>query len=305
MTEPELQNPIFVIGVPRSGTTAFFEHFSRSAELAWMSNYSRMFPSVHAVNLLRPIFDHKLLKMRGNKDQYGTESLFNKLLPRPDEAYEFWNRYAHPEFSRSYLLDTRATSRQIESTRRAVRSLVRYQRKDRFAAKITGPSRIEFLSSIFPDAVFIHVVRDGLAVTHSLLNVGFWRKRGGLTKPWWQGGLDESYVNQWKISNDPAILAALQWKQVIEHARKEASRLPGEQYVEIRYEDYMSNRETLLNALFRDLGLPTVSLTPQSSSGVEKYNKKYLEAWETPYIERLIDVMQPLYSDLGYGESSK
>jgi omega-hydroxy-beta-dihydromenaquinone-9 sulfotransferase len=298
--EPELRKPIFVIGVPRSGTTAFFEDFSRNLELAWMSNYSRMFPRLHAVNLLLNILDHDSLRMRGRKDQYGTKSLFNKVLPRPDEAYQFWNRYAHPEFSVNYLLNTRATPSQIESTRRAVRSLVRYQGKSRFSAKITGPSRIGFLSTIFPDAVFIHIVRDGLAVTHSLLNIHFWQKNGGLESPWWQGGLSENYVNQWKKTKDPAILAALQWKQIIEHAREEATKLRSSQYVEIRYEDYMNSRETLLSALFQKLDLTKDALPPQPAGTVEKYNRKYSGTWDSDYIEILIQAMQPLYSELGY-----
>jgi hypothetical protein len=302
--ESELRRPIFVIGVPRSGTTVFFEDFSSNLELAWMSNYSRMFPSFHAVNLLLPVFEHKFLKLRGRKNQYGTRSLFNKVLPRPDEAYEFWNRYAHPEFSSNYLLNTRATSRQIQSTRRAVRSLVRYQGKSRFSAKITGPSRIGFLSSIFPDAIFINIVRDGLAVTHSLLNISFWQKNGGLENPWWQGGLNENYVNHWKKTKDPGILAALQWKQIIEHAREEATQLQANQYVEIRYEDYMKSRKTLLNTLFDDLDLSTNPFPSQAAGTVEKYNKKYSEAWDSNYIEILIHAMQPLYSDLGYGNEA-
>ena len=61
MTEYELNRPIFVVGMPRSGTTAFFEDFSSHPDLAWMSNYSRMFPGVSMVNGLHRIFDYKLI----------------------------------------------------------------------------------------------------------------------------------------------------------------------------------------------------------------------------------------------------
>ena len=44
-------------------------------------------------------------------------------------------------------------------------------KRNRLLIKITGWSRIGFLDEIFPDARFIHIVRDGRAVASSLLHV--------------------------------------------------------------------------------------------------------------------------------------
>jgi len=40
--------------------------------------------------------------------------------------------------------------------------------------------RIGFLQAIFPDAKFIHIVRDGCAVANSRMNAPFWKGWQGL-----------------------------------------------------------------------------------------------------------------------------
>ena len=73
--------------------------------------------------------------------------------------------------------------------RATVAGVLRYHGKARFAAKLTGPARISYVSSIFPEARFVHVVRDGRAVVQSLMKVEFWGARDRMTRPAWENGL--------------------------------------------------------------------------------------------------------------------
>lgn len=182
-----VRKPVFFIGMPRSGTTIAFEAFARHKDLAWPTNYTALFPRLPQLNSVRRLIDNRRVQLVGRKNQYGRPRFGNRALPVPNEAYEFWNMYGDSRFARDYL-QLRPDERTRNQLTRAVDALVSWQGKKRFAAKLTGPPRIEFLSTVFPDALFVHVVRDGRAVVHSLLNVAFWRQKGGLENRFWSGG---------------------------------------------------------------------------------------------------------------------
>ena len=237
------------------------------------------------------------------KNQYGRLSFFNKFLPRPDESYEFWNTYLGNEFSKSFSPRSDYDSNQIERLRSALYRTAFYQDRRILSAKMTGPARIEFLSAMFPDALFVHVIRDGMSVVHSLLNVGFWKDGGGLVRPWWKGGLGEEDLSIWARSeNNSAVLAALQWKRIVQNARKEAGNLKVGRYHEFRYEELVRDPSALITKI-----LDVAELKP--SIAVESYlrdslrildrGQRYLKM-NSRDIDLAVSAMQPIYGELGY-----
>lgn len=96
-------------------------------------------------------------------------------------------------------------------------------RKYRLLIKITGWSRIGFLSNIFPTAKFIHLIRDGRAVANSLVNVDWWSGWKGPQNLRW-GKLTPTQEEEWKTHNKSFIaLVAIEWKillDAVEDAKK-------------------------------------------------------------------------------------
>ena len=290
--------PIFFVGAPRSGTTIMFEHFARHPELAWLSNYARALPRVQAVNLVRRLLDNSVVSFRGQKDQFGDAHWFNRYLPRPDESYAFWNAHACEGFDRSFLLDQKATPHEAESLRRALDKVRRYQGRSRVTAKMTGPGRITYLNSVWPNMYAIHVVRDGLDVVRSLLNVHFWKEEGGYHSPWWKGGIDNLELDRWReAGSEPGALAALQWRRIIETTRTEAAALLGDRYIEVKYETFLGDAAGELAKLYERVGMDGNEL---KSAPLDRRNQSYEDAWVDAYRHGLIDWMQPVYRDLGY-----
>ncbi len=293
-----VDRPIFFIGMPRSGTTILFEAFARHRALAWPSKYTHLWPRSPWLNVTR------VLGVEGRKAQYAQTSFGNRYLPTPNEAYGFWNALAHPDFGRGYLSDVvpgEATRKRVTS---AIARLTRWQRRARFSAKVTGPPRIRFLSAIFPDAIFVHVVRDGRAVVHSLMRVEFWRTKGGMTAPFWSGGPPMAALPAWEQSDrDPGVLAAMQWNHVLGQTREEASSLPAGQYIETRYEDFIAQPVAEVQRLLKGCGL-------EESAAVERYildgvslpnmNEKFRKDFSPEYIARLSQAMQPSLDRYGY-----
>jgi hypothetical protein len=296
-------DPIFFIGVPRSGTTILFEVFARHEGLAWLSNYSRLAPKFPVINVARRIFDNRHWRILGQKNQYGRMSFLNKLVPRPDESYEFWNAYLGDGFSREFSPHIEHDSSQVLAIRDAMKKTAGYQNRRQMSSKMTGPARIAFLTEIFPHARFVHVIRDGMSVVHSLLNVEFWRKGGGLENPWWQGVLTESDLLLWNDSDrNSAVLAALQWKRIIANARREAEQLQKGHYCEIRYEDFVVDPTAQIERILTMTQLdpsPGVNAYLRDSLDILDRGKRYLEMRPSD-IESAVRAMQPLYGELGY-----
>jgi hypothetical protein len=297
--------PVFFIGFPRSGTTLISEAFFRHDALGWPSLYSQWFPRKPWLNVARRVFDNQVINLAGQKASRHSRTLLgNRFLPQPAEAYRFWDLYAAHDFSRSYLRDRVADADSISRTRDAVQKLLKWQGRKRFVAKITGPPRIRFLNSIFPNAIFLHVVRDGRAAVHSLLNSTFWREKGGLKKPFWEGGLSQDDVQCWQAeSNEPAVLAALQWKRIMEIAQLERKTIKPTCYCELRYEDFVQSPHELLRGLYEfcDLDdLPKAHKFLKKNSISLNLNDRYRTQFSESQVEKLSDLMQPMLSQYGY-----
>jgi hypothetical protein len=255
--------------------------------------------------MLRWLLDNRLLHLYGNKKQYGTAPKYNLWLPQPDEAYEFWDAYSGEQFSRDALHDRSCESGACRALRTAAGRVVASQRRRRFSAKLTGPPRMRFLNSVFPDARFVHVIRDGRAVVHSLLNVPFWREKGGFERPFWTGLLRPIEASAWESANrDPGVLAGLQWKRVVELARTEAAEIDPGRYTEIRYEHFAASPHEALDAVVRSCGLPEASEVHRAidaGPGVLDMNAKFRHDLPTDTLAVLTASMQPLLGELGYG----
>ena len=299
-----ISRPIFFIGAPRSGTTILFEAFAMLSSLGWLSNYSEMWPAWPSANILCPLLDNRLIRLRGNKKQYGRVVLGNRYLPQPVEAYNFWDRYTERDFSGSFLLGETASPDEATRVIRQIEHVLRYQRKKRFATKLTGPARIGYLSSIFNDAIFVNVVRDGRAVVHSLLNVKFWREKGGGEGPFWQGGLNEADIKCWIDSHkDPAILCALQWNKILELTQTESLKLEHDQFITVKYEDYIANPSDMLSSICRATGVAPPSNTLGQSgftSPLTNQNTKYIDDMPNNTINRITEIMRPMLTANGY-----
>lgn len=227
-------------------------------QLAWPSNYLEYFPGLNSSNYLRRLFDNSLWRITGEKAQnINRTRRLNELIPRPAEAYPFWQRITgeHIDFSRGFLLGEIAAKDEREKIRKIFSNLVRAQGRKRLIIKLTGPGRIGYLKSIFPDAIFINVLRDRDATIRSLMNVSFWEDLG-MYKIWWTGAYDEDELRHYQnISDDPAASTGFQLDKIIETTYREAEEC-GANMTTIRYEDFITNPEVVIAKIMRICELP-------------------------------------------------
>lgn len=247
--------PLFLIGMPRSGTTLVFAAIAFHRDLGWFSQYMDRFPRLVPLAALNRLLEARPSTRKGVLRYGEARTLGERMRIAPSEAYDVWSRCCGDDFVYDFLLGVEADPRSRERARRQVARTLSLQGKPRFAAKLTGPARIGYLSGIFPDARFVHVVRDPRSVTESLLRVPFWRDTFRLDSPAWRNGLSEEDLAAWHRHDTPEALAAVEWGAVLRTAREEAARHAEGRYLEIRFEDFVGDPHANLDRMFSFAGL--------------------------------------------------
>lgn len=121
--------------------------------------------------------------------------------------------------------------------------------------KFTRPARLEYLSSIFPDAIFVNIVREPIATVRSWLEVGFWQTKG-INRLWWTGAYSPQEEREAeKLKNDPALITAFQYKKLMETTAYEIEKL-GLQVYESHYENFVKDPHTFIHKLMDHMHLP-------------------------------------------------
>src|SRR4249919_1911524 len=263
--ERYLERPIIIIGSGRSGTTIISEIIFQHEDLAWHSNYQEIIVFTPLINLLRSFFNNKLWHFKKfykyvgvskNTRQKG-QSKFDLILFNPIERYNFWEHISGKriDFSRGFLLNERATPEEVKRIRSFLNKQVKYQGKKRLIMKFTGPARLEYLTSIFPDAIVVNVIREPVATVRSWLEVGFWQ-RMGIDKLWWIGAYTkEEEATAEKLKGNAPLITAFQYRKLMETTQYEINKL-GLDVLQTRYEDFVKDPKAFIKNVMDFMQLP-------------------------------------------------
>ncbi|HKO88322.1 MAG TPA: sulfotransferase, partial [Burkholderiales bacterium] len=120
--------------------------------------------------------------------------------------------------------------------------------------------RVEFLHQVFPDAKFIHVVRNGLSVAQEIAQrgdkQGWWGRRG---YKWQQiaelASRSPDTAQALALCENNFDRGLLEWRMSIEAIESARTRLPNEQFLEIRYEDIAERPSESLERAREFIGL--------------------------------------------------
>jgi hypothetical protein len=286
-----LDRPIFIIGTGRCGSTIFHEIFTRHPGVAFLSGLCDLYPhqprynrwAMHLMNVpvLRSIARRKF---------------------RPAEHWPFWDEYCRC-FSMPFR-DLLASDVRPSDKRRLARVLEQMTtaRHNRLLIKLTGWPRTGYLSEIFPDAQFIHIVRDGRAVANSLMNVDFWLGYRG-PRHWQWGDLTPQQQSLWEESGRSFVtLAGIQWNILMESFQRAKELIPASRYLEIKYERFAADPEGVFGEVlsFCQLEYPAEFRSTVNSFEVESANFKWRDGLTVHQRKQLEDVLADQLTHWGY-----
>lgn len=238
----EIYKPIFIIGVPRSGTTLLYTLMAQHKDLAWFSQndisilFSKEFLKFY--NLRKRLFD-----IRGW--DYGGPVIpnYDIIFDVPIEFSRFWDRYIGEVWADEKDVKNSA---QIH-LRDTISQIIIKKKKKRFLSKYPRNSvRIKYLNQVFPGSIFINIVRDGRAVVASMIERLNRQKTDYFGTP---------LKNANQLEFDLLERHAHQWVEVLDEINNAKNSLEAGQFFELKYEDLILDPKKWLEKIFSACGL--------------------------------------------------
>ena len=259
--------PIFIIGHWRSGTTFLHELLIRDERFAYPTTYECfaphhfpltewfvtkflwfMIPKQRPMDNVASGFD------RPQEDEF---ALCNLGVPSPYLTMAFPNR---PPQAQNYLDLEGLTPGERETWKAALRTFlqtVTFRRGKRVVVKSPPhTSRIATLIEMYPDAKFIHIVRDPLVLFPS--TVRLWRSLytyQGLQAATFEG-LDEHVYST--------------FERMYEQFRQQRALIEEANFVEIRYEDLVAEPMQQIERVYEHLDLGGLDMARANIEGYLK-----------------------------------
>lgn len=234
---------LFIVGTGRCGSTLVAEVLARHPEFGFISNLDMALPRLNLMgkwnNWLYRVTPRSLTQRDRHKNASRSRFRQSKAHFGPSEAWSLLNRYVSATVSMPYrdLVAEDATPWLGNRCRAFYESRAQAQGKNVFMHKFTGWPRLGFLNQVFPQAKFLHVVRDGRSVANSLIQMSWWYGYLG-TSSWKFGALPDDYQREWEASGYSfPVLAGLEWKLMMDAFDRTRTLLPPDRCMELRYED--------------------------------------------------------------------
>jgi Sulfotransferase family len=240
---------VFVIGTGRCGSTLVQELLCRHPDIGFLSNLEDRIPFLPAAV---GRFNNELYRRT-------TPSMTRKgrLRYAPSEGYRALGRAVSPMVTESFrdLVGSDAMPWVTDRFRAFFTERARVQGKPVFLHKYTGWPRTGFIREIFPDARFVNVTRDGRAVVASALQTSWWKGHMG-PQAWQWGPLPPAYAAEWEASGRSfPVLAAQCWKILMDAFAAARELVPGDQWLDVRFEDVLADPHGKLKEILAFMGL--------------------------------------------------
>lgn len=217
-----VRKPVFIVGCGRSGTTILGRLIQSHPQLAYLNEAGHIW--------------------------------------HYDPQVDIWGPKSARRGGRLSLSAADISDRAAKRVRRAFAVELHRQGGDIIVEKTPAHSfRIDYLLGIFPDARFIHMVRNGVEVAYSIAR----RVQGG---HWYKGRKWELLVaharaqgkdNLVKLCQDEIDRGLLEWRLFVTAARGDLAQLPAHRRLEIHYRDLIANPSTVCSQIEAFIGVDT------------------------------------------------
>ncbi|MGL5082243.1 MAG: sulfotransferase family protein [Microcoleaceae cyanobacterium] len=294
---PKFHRPVFIISAPRSGSTYFY-HCIRKLEGVFS------FGRENTPMWIR-IFPYSRLAV---KSDYVSPEECTQKASHAIQSFILLKGITH-----GFSLDDpnqKSPNLRVIATHLLARNPIRYMEKT-----IANCFHLEALEQLFPDAVYIHLVRDGRPTISSMMEGWdiFVKVGAGLSFP------PDSTISHWSYALPPGwdgvvtrpleTICAWSW---VEHNRYIVEKMQQDQTfsqkcLRVCYEDFLENPAQIISQVadFCDLVisddcLQYIQAKPKSRTTVSAPEKDKWKRKNQAEIESILPVITPMMHQLGY-----
>jgi hypothetical protein len=254
------EHPLFIIGHWRSGTTYLHNMLSLNDYYGFCSTYHATVPTVFLSNekVIKPIVASSLPQKRPQDDvplgadlpqeeEYGIGALY---------PYAYYNGWCFPKNMRFYnqfvCLDDigeDVMKKWKETYLYLLKKISIYNKEKRLILKNpANTARIKLLLDMFPDAQFVHIIRNPYEVYYSMMR------------------FMKVIISKYCVQTPPQdVLDAMMDLYIDMYSKylSERSLIPKDNLIEIRYEDLIQNPYETVNSVYDTLQLKKDRITQQ------------------------------------------
>lgn len=157
-------SPVFIVGLPRSGSTIAYQLLTSYLDVEYVSNYlekSYFFP----LRAFKKQLNKKPAKVSSSfRSEYGETDKSN--LWEPNQGINFWYNWMPSELHHHELADF--TTTQLSDLENVINSMLKLSGKNVLFKELSLSQKIPVLKTVFPKAKFILISRNSSEVASSI-----------------------------------------------------------------------------------------------------------------------------------------
>jgi hypothetical protein len=251
----KVHKPIFVTGAPRSGLGIIHQILTSHHQVTsiTLNSMQRIIPhfreSCHIQEFHRLLETSSLSLFLSRLGNLMRSTTGNRIQYNDRQV---WNKYFEPYI---HVTNLDVTDEVMNYYRSIVAQIQRVNNRPRFVSTTPEHSfRVLALNAIFPDAKFIHIIRNQRIVSCSMFVKSMDEKSISNDDPYFQN-LDRilgsiRYSESSESSESSELVNYELAVQIIITKAREAISFRGQRYLELRYEDLVSDpRQSLIRIL--------------------------------------------------------
>lgn len=240
----EIEQPVFILGCGRSGTTILGTALSHHPQITYLNE---------------------------------RRDLWHAVFPNAD----IWSKQAQSRAGKLVLTEADATDEQAVQLRRIFHYQITKTQRPTLVEKLPiNNFRVGFLRKIFPDARYIHILRNGIEVARSIermdQTMGWYSKmpyRLQLMKD--HAAANPDTADLYALCENTYELGLVEWRLSLDHLYSELPKIPEAQRIEITYDALVADSVGTLNQLVAFMGLPeSTELDTFARETIQRKNPK-------------------------------
>jgi len=294
-------NMTFLLGAGRSGSTLLYKLLSMHPKVGYISSYNNSLPNALPTGYLnRLLAKHVQLKRqvwfeKGGNAHGFQRNVMKRLVPWPVEGENVYARAGIALFEGEKQVLEQQPAQQL---RQSMLRLLHQQNADGMLSKrVANNRRIPWLKKAFPEAKFIHLIRDGRDVAYSFSQVGWWNAN---TRVWWAGKTMQELVEHegW----DELSVTARTWVEAMQTVEKDLKEVDESQVLRVRYEDLLKKPLQVLDDIltFMQVGDSEDYIEQVKCLNLRPVEPKWKKSWDADAYAKVLKQQQSELAGWGY-----
>jgi len=244
----------FVVGCPRSGTTALLQYLANIGTWTYPTNFlTRFSGSPYIGTLIQELLFNKNFGLIDQKSSIDFKSNYGRSLGalNANEFFHFFRRF-FPTNEIKHLNKEQLALVDTQNLQREIASVCELTQKPFLSKGLMFQYNLEYFYQRLPHSIFVYIKRENEFVMQSIYNARI--KESGDAKQWWSAMPAEYKVLKDKEPEEQIAGQVYFTNLAIETALE---KIPLSNKLVVKYEDFVSNPEKVYRNLvnrYRTLG---------------------------------------------------